>query len=234
MHAVRNPLPATGGVDAETIEEVRQHAPAAFRATQFRAVTEDDYRAAALTVGRRRGCGRRASAGQAAGYTVFVGIDPAGSGGDPDRPRGHTTARADVPRLGRCGPRPVPSRRLRPRGPAVRATSRSTSALDLCVMAGFFRGDVVEAVIEALAARPIAGSSADCSTRQLHVRSARLPEPDLRHRRAMSRVSTRPTSGRSGGTAARMPASATRASSRSGRGRSPSSTTIRAGWRTGP
>jgi hypothetical protein len=39
---VRNPLPAQGGVEPETIEDVRQRAPAAFR-TQERAVTESDY-----------------------------------------------------------------------------------------------------------------------------------------------------------------------------------------------
>jgi hypothetical protein len=39
---VRNPLPAQGGVESETIEDVRQRAPAAFR-TQERAVTETDY-----------------------------------------------------------------------------------------------------------------------------------------------------------------------------------------------
>lgn len=37
-----NPLPARGGVEAETIEEVRQKAPVAFR-TQERAVTPQDY-----------------------------------------------------------------------------------------------------------------------------------------------------------------------------------------------
>lgn len=39
---VRNPLPAQGGKKPETIEEVRQFAPEAFR-TQERAVTEADY-----------------------------------------------------------------------------------------------------------------------------------------------------------------------------------------------
>ena len=39
---VRNPLPAQGGVDGETLDEVRQYAPWAFR-TQERAVTEADY-----------------------------------------------------------------------------------------------------------------------------------------------------------------------------------------------
>jgi len=40
--AVRNPLPARGGTDRETSEEVRTRAPYAFR-TQQRAVTPDDY-----------------------------------------------------------------------------------------------------------------------------------------------------------------------------------------------
>lgn len=44
MLNVRNPLPAQGGKKPETIEEVRQFAPEAFR-TQERAVTEADYAA---------------------------------------------------------------------------------------------------------------------------------------------------------------------------------------------
>ena len=39
---VRNPMPARGGVEPESIEDVRQRAPSAFR-TQQRAVTEADY-----------------------------------------------------------------------------------------------------------------------------------------------------------------------------------------------
>lgn len=39
---IRNPLPARGGVDKESIEQVRRYAPAAFR-TQERAVTAQDY-----------------------------------------------------------------------------------------------------------------------------------------------------------------------------------------------
>jgi baseplate J-like protein len=40
--AVRNPLPARGGCDPESMEEVRQYAPEAFR-VQERAVTEEDW-----------------------------------------------------------------------------------------------------------------------------------------------------------------------------------------------
>jgi hypothetical protein len=43
---VRNPLPAAGGVEPEQAEQVRLHAPQAFR-TQRRAVTEQDYADAA-------------------------------------------------------------------------------------------------------------------------------------------------------------------------------------------
>ncbi len=40
--SVRNPLPAMGGVDPETVDDVRRFAPVAFR-TQERAVTAEDY-----------------------------------------------------------------------------------------------------------------------------------------------------------------------------------------------
>lgn len=39
---VRNPLPAKGGVEAESLEQIRRRAPQAFR-TQLRAVTSEDY-----------------------------------------------------------------------------------------------------------------------------------------------------------------------------------------------
>jgi hypothetical protein len=42
LQEVRNPLPASGGIDAERMEEIRQFAPQAFR-TQERAVTAADY-----------------------------------------------------------------------------------------------------------------------------------------------------------------------------------------------
>jgi hypothetical protein len=48
--AVRNPLPATGGVEPETLEHARRIAPDAFRAWQERAVIADDLVAWALKV----------------------------------------------------------------------------------------------------------------------------------------------------------------------------------------
>jgi predicted phage baseplate assembly protein len=74
--AVRNPLPARGGLDGETSNEVRQKAPYAFR-TQERAVTLDDYAAAAR---RYPGLQRAAARFRWTGSwrTVFVTLDPLG------------------------------------------------------------------------------------------------------------------------------------------------------------
>jgi hypothetical protein len=70
---VRNPLPATGGTDPETMEHIRQQAPYAFR-TQLRAVTEDDYGAvAALDPAIREARGTLRWTGS--WYTAFVSVD---------------------------------------------------------------------------------------------------------------------------------------------------------------
>jgi hypothetical protein len=54
IDAVRNPLAARGGQEAETIQDVRARAPYAFR-TQERAVTPDDYARLAERFGERGG-----------------------------------------------------------------------------------------------------------------------------------------------------------------------------------
>lgn len=81
VQQVRNPLPAAGGVDAETMEHIRQQAPFAFR-TQLRAVTEDDYGAMALqdpAIRQARGTLRWTGSW----YTAFVSVEPQ-AGGTPD------------------------------------------------------------------------------------------------------------------------------------------------------
>jgi hypothetical protein len=73
---VRNPLPARGGIEPETIESVRQAAPWAFR-TQERAVTAADY----AEVAERRGDLQRAAATfrwTGSWSTVFVTADRRG------------------------------------------------------------------------------------------------------------------------------------------------------------
>jgi uncharacterized phage protein gp47/JayE len=80
--AVRNPLPAQGGQDPESLEEVRQRAPVAYR-VQERAVTAADY----AEVTQRRADVQRAAATfrwTGSWHTVFLTVDR--SGGAPVSP----------------------------------------------------------------------------------------------------------------------------------------------------
>ncbi len=73
---VRNPLPAQGGIDPETLDEVRSFAPWAFR-TQERAVTEADY----VEVAQRFGGIQKAQATlrwTGSWYTMFLTVDRTG------------------------------------------------------------------------------------------------------------------------------------------------------------
>ena len=73
VEMVRNLLPAHGGADPESMEEVRQYAPQAFR-TQERAVTEADYAAMAE---RHPEVQKAAATLRWTGswYTVFITVD---------------------------------------------------------------------------------------------------------------------------------------------------------------
>ena len=75
---ITNPLPASGGIDLETNDQVRASAPYAFR-TQDRAVTVDDYGTMALRVDpmlqQARGTFRWTGSWQ----TVFIAADPKGT-----------------------------------------------------------------------------------------------------------------------------------------------------------
>ncbi|MCU1264365.1 MAG: hypothetical protein JWM21_683 [Acidobacteria bacterium] len=78
--AVRNPLPATGGIEPETIEQVRQNAPSAFR-IQERAVTPADYEEIAVRKELADRCGidvqRAAATPRWTGswHTTFLTVD---------------------------------------------------------------------------------------------------------------------------------------------------------------
>jgi hypothetical protein len=75
LAAVRNPLPAWGGVDPQPIEQVKRLAPSAFRTMQYRAVTEDDYARAAEKwpeVSQAMATFRWTGSW----YTVFITVDP--------------------------------------------------------------------------------------------------------------------------------------------------------------
>jgi hypothetical protein len=73
---VRNPLPARGGTEAESLEHVRRSAPSAFR-IQERAVTADDY---AKVAQRHREVQRAAATVRWTGSwrTIFLTVDRAG------------------------------------------------------------------------------------------------------------------------------------------------------------
>jgi hypothetical protein len=72
--AVRNPLPASGGVDPETMEHIRQFAPFSYQ-TQERCVTEADY--AQMTEALSGGLQARGTLRWTGSwYTAFVSIDP--------------------------------------------------------------------------------------------------------------------------------------------------------------
>lgn len=77
--AVTNPLPAEGGIEPESSEEVRQRAPVAFR-TQERAVTPEDY---ARMAERHPEVQRAAATRRWSGSwnTIFLTVDR--RGGDP-------------------------------------------------------------------------------------------------------------------------------------------------------
>lgn len=77
IEAVRNPVAAWGGVEPEPMEEVKEKAPEAFHARQFRAVTADDYR---RMTERHPGVSNAVATFRWTGswHTVFLSVDPAG------------------------------------------------------------------------------------------------------------------------------------------------------------
>ncbi|CAG9170127.1 hypothetical protein LMG23992_01473 [Cupriavidus laharis] len=137
--AVRNPMPAAGGVDPEDIEAVRRDAPQAFR-TQERAVTPADYAAAAE---RRPDVQRAAATFRWTGswHTVFVTADRYG-GGEIDA-RFAARLRRHLERFRMAG------YDLEVNGPRYVALD---VALHLCVKADYFRAQVLQAVRRVLSA----------------------------------------------------------------------------------
>ena len=134
---VRNPLPARGGLEPESMEEARQKAPSAFR-TQERAVTRDDYAEAAL---RHPGLQRAAARFRWTGSwrTVFVTLDPLG-GDTVDRVPALKTAIRDH------------LERFRLAGYDLEVDDPQYISLEIelqvCVTPGYFRGDVERVLLE--------------------------------------------------------------------------------------
>jgi hypothetical protein len=141
---VRNPLPASGGAEPEPVEQVRQFAPQAFR-IQERAVTDDDYAAAAARDPRvTRAVGTRRWTGS--WFTEFVTVDRlGGTGADADF-RAELAAELERYRMAGSDIAVQP--------PVYVPVD---IALDVCIASGYFRGTVKAALIEAFSARDLPG-----------------------------------------------------------------------------
>jgi hypothetical protein len=151
IHIVRNPLAAKDGTDPETIEEVRQYAPAAFHAEQYRAVTESDY------INAANKCPD--VAGAAASFiwtgswlTVFVGIDPV----NPDNLITESGGRTRLdPAFKDKLLNYISGFRLAGYDLQIRSGDYVPLEIDLeiCVSGDYFRDDVTEAVYQRLSNR---------------------------------------------------------------------------------
>ena len=137
---VRNPLPATGGADPETLDHVRRIAPMAFRLPLKRAVIAQDYQDIAAS----QFWVRRASTSfrwTGSWLTVFTTADPAGGAAVAPDQRASLT---DL--LNRCRMAGYESYVPDPQYVSI------DLLVQLCALPGYFAGDVEGAVRAALAA----------------------------------------------------------------------------------
>jgi hypothetical protein len=148
VEAVYQPLAATLGADPQTIEEVRQLAPEAFRAIQYRAVTEEDWH----TVAMRNPALAAAKASfhwTGSWYTVFVAVNPAHTDDMIQLPGGGLALTADFEQSITAY---LKRFKLAGYDLQVRAASYVPLEIDitLCVAPGYFRGDVEAQVMRLL------------------------------------------------------------------------------------
>lgn len=154
---IRNPLAATGGVDPETIEEVRRRAPQAFRAEQLRAVTEADYAVAAKKLPEVAGA-VASFRWTGSWYTVFVGVDPRDPADLIRRPQGLALLSGRLERRVRAF---LTRFRLAGYDLEIRPPRFVPLEIDLlvCVSPDHFRADVARAVLDALSNRVLPGGA---------------------------------------------------------------------------
>jgi predicted phage baseplate assembly protein len=154
---VFQPLPGRLGEEPETIEHVRQIAPEAFRAVQFRAVTEADWEDVALRhpdVAAAKATFRWTGSW----HTVFVAI--------------HPHSQAKLRRLPGGGVELTPAfaatmkaylRRYKLAGYDLEVRAAQYVPLEIemliCVSPGYFRGDVLAAVTRVLSNRRLTDGS---------------------------------------------------------------------------
>jgi hypothetical protein len=154
VQKVRQPLPAYGGTEAESIEEVRQLAPRAFQAEQFRAVTESDYERAALKLANvaAANCTFRWTGSW---LTVFIAIHPRNLADLITETGGRTRLSESLERKARAQ-----LMRYKLAGYDLEVRTAQYVPLEInveiCVARGYFRGDVLEGVSRALSNRQYA------------------------------------------------------------------------------
>jgi hypothetical protein len=140
IQSCRNPLPAVGGTDPETNDQIRRRAPQAFL-TQERAVTMADYEAVAAlnplvdqSVATLRWTG--------SWYTVFISVEP--EGGGPLKPALEQALAANL-------------ERYRLAGQDLELDSPQYVSLELelevCVAADYFQSNVQAALLQVLSNR---------------------------------------------------------------------------------
>ena len=139
---VRNPLPAVGGQEPESLQDVRQRAPVAYR-IQERAVTEADY---AEVTERLADVQRAASTFRWTGswHTVFVTVDREG-GADPSD-EFETDIRAHIDRYRMAG------HDVEIDGPQFVSLEID---LHVCVRPDHFRSDVERELLDVLSNRDL-------------------------------------------------------------------------------
>ncbi|ALO67442.1 hypothetical protein AS189_14285 [Arthrobacter alpinus] len=140
--APRNPLPASGGMDAEAVAEARLLAPDAFRRTRLRAVTAEDY---AELAGQAPELQRAAAqlAWTGSWYEARVGVDPWGT----EQP---AQALLDATAAGLA-----PVRRM---GHDLAVTAAGyvpiEVGLEICVLPHYVRGEVRATLLRVLGSGP--------------------------------------------------------------------------------
>jgi hypothetical protein len=154
INRIWQPLAASGGSEPETIEHVRQIAPEAFRAIQFRAVTERDWEEMAL---RHPDVAAAKASFRWTGswHTVFVAIHPVDAANLRRLPGGGTELQ---PAFARVIKAHLTRFKLAGYDLDIRAAIYVPLEIDIriCVGDGHFRGDVLAEVQRVLSNRMLA------------------------------------------------------------------------------
>jgi Baseplate J-like protein len=139
VSAIRNPLPAVGGIDPEPITDVQRDAPLDFQSVQYRAVTAADYAQATCLV---PGAANAVAIFRWTGswLTVFVSVEPLRAQVLSDSLKAAVVAQLDSYRQAGYD--------LEIRPPLYVAVQIE---LAVCVDTNYFQGDVLAAVLAALA-----------------------------------------------------------------------------------